>query len=105
MPVDPQPFDYGELQKGQTHNQVYSRAGGTRKSHTDLQSARGGGAASRKDVSGKGSRKLSVRKLVFTVADNGIESNLNRDSDGNDEGRYWSGARRDNRGASRMSPF
>ena len=57
MPVDPQPFDYGELQNGQAHNQVYNRAGGTRKSRTDLQSTRGR-TASRRDVSGKCSRKL-----------------------------------------------
>ena len=105
MPVDPQPFDYGELQKGQAHNQVYSRAGRTGKSRTDLQSTRGGRTASRRDVSGKGSRKLYIPEVAFAIADNGIEVDLNGDLDDDGEGKYWSGAQRDNRGASRMSPF
>ena len=105
MPIDPQPFDYGELQKGQTRNQVYGLADGTGKSHPDLQNTRGGRTASRRDVSGKGSRKLLIRNAVFAIADNGVEFDLNRDLDNNNEGKYWSEGPRDNRGASRMSPF
>ena len=67
MPVDPQPFDYGELQKGQAHNQVYNRAAGTGKSRTDLQSTRGGRTASRRDVSGKGSRKLYISEVALLL--------------------------------------
>lgn len=81
MPVDPQPFDYGELQRGQGRNQVYGRAGETGRSHTDLQSTRGGRAASRRDVSGKGSRELSIHKAVFAIADNGVEFDPDRDLD------------------------
>ena len=104
MPIDPQPFDYGELRKGQAPNQVYGREGGTGKSHTDLQSTRGGRTASRRDVSGKGSRKLLIREVVFVVADNGVEFDLNRDL-GNNEGKYWSETQRNNHKASSMSPF
>jgi len=108
MPIDPQPFDWGELQKGQvhTHNQVYGPAGGTRKSHTDLQStSRGGRTASRRDVSGKGSSKLRIREAIFATADNGVEFDLNHDLDDNDEGNHCSGTQPDNRGASRTSHF
>ena len=56
--VDPQPFDCGELQEGQAHNQVYGHTGGTGKSHVDLQ----GRPTSRRDVSGKVSRKFSTRQ-------------------------------------------
>jgi len=105
MPLDPQPFDYGELQKGQAHNQVYGHAGGTGKSHTDPQSTRSGRTASRRDMSSKCSRKLWIREAIFATADNSVEFDLNHDLDDNDEGKYWSEAQRDSRGASRMYPF
>ena len=105
MPVDPQPFDYGELQRSQARNQVYGPPGGTGKSHTDLQNTRGGRTASKRDVSGKGSRRLLICEVVFAIVDNGVEFDLNRDLDDNDEGKYWSGPQRDNRGASCMSRF
>jgi len=107
MPIDPQLFDRDELQKGQvhTHNQVYGPAGGTWKSHTDLQSSRGGRTTSRINVSDKGSRKSRIREVIFAIVDNGVGLDLNHDLGDNDEGKYWSEAQRDNRGASRMSPF
>ena len=102
MPTDPQPFDFGELQRGQTHNQVYGYAGGTGKSRTSLLDALGSRNPSRRDVSGKGSRESPIRELVLVVAECVAGLDPNRD---NDEGNYWSGSRRDNRGASRMSLF
>ena len=100
MPIDPQPFDFGELQRGQTHNPVYSYTGGTGKSRTNL--PRGNRTSSRRYVSAKGSRKLSIREVVFGVADDGAEFDLNSDLDGNG---YLPGTQRDIHTPSRMSPF
>ena len=43
--------------------------------------------------------------LLFVVAEIAVGLDLNRGLDDNDEGKYWSGARGDSRGASRMSPL
>ena len=50
----------------------------------------------------KDSRESPVRELAFPIAETVIGLDLNRDLNDNDEGKYWSGSRRDNRGASRM---
>ncbi|KAF9642667.1 kinase-like protein [Thelephora ganbajun] len=97
MPTDPHPFDFTELQK----SQVYGHTGGAGKSHVSLKNTLGDRNRSKKDVSGKGSRELSVRELVFTVAETGLGLDLNRDLDDNGEGKYWSEGRRDNHGGSR----
>lgn len=83
MPVDPHPFNFDELLKGQV-GQVYGQTGGAGKSHISLKNTLGDRNRSRKDVSGKASRL-----------------DLNHGSDGNDEGKYWSDGQRGNRGASR----
>ena len=61
MPIDSQPFDLSELQQGQARNQVHGYLGGAGQSRTNLQSTLGDRNASRRDVSGKESRELSVR--------------------------------------------
>jgi len=59
-------------------------------SRTDLQDTLSSGNASRVGVSDEGSGGLSVRKLVFAVAEICIGSDFNRGSGGNDGGNYWS---------------
>ena len=56
-------------------------------------------------MTGKGSRESPVREPAFLIAETFVGLDLSQGFDDNDEGRYWSGSRRDNRGASRMSPF
>ena len=101
-PVGPQPFDTSGVQTGQARNQVYSYSGGAGKSRTSLRDTLGGRNPSRRDVSDKGSRESPTRELVLVAAESVVGFDLNQDDD---EGKYWSGTRRDNRGASRMSPF
>ena len=55
-------------------------------SRTDLQNTFSSGNASRVDVNNKKSSELSVHKFVFVVSETGTGSDLNRDSDGDDEG-------------------
>jgi len=75
-------------------------------SRTDLQDTPSSGNVSRVDVGDKGSGELSVRKLVFTVAEIGVglDFNLNRGSDGNDEEQYQPKTRQDGPEASGMLP-
>lgn len=102
--VDLQPVGAGEVQKGQGCNQVYGHTGGAGKSRTNLRDNLGSRNASRKDVSSKGSRP--VCEIPLAVAETVVGLDLSRDLDeDDDEGKYWSKARRDNRGASRMSFF
>lgn len=85
MPIDPQPFDFSELQRGQAHTQVYGYPGGAGRSRTDPQSTLGDGNALRREVcSGKDSRESSVCD--------------------NDVGRSQPGVLRNDLEASRMLP-
>ena len=73
-------------------------------SRTSFQGTHRDRNASRRDVDGRGSRGSTTRGLVFVIADTGIESDLHGDLDDNDEGKYRSGDRRNNRGPPRMLP-
>ena len=41
MPTDPQPFDFGEVQKAQAHGQAHDHTGGAEKPRADLRIAPG----------------------------------------------------------------
>ena len=103
--IEFQQFDTSKPQDGQAHNQVYGHTGGAGTSHSNLRDTLGGRNASKRDMTSKGSHELPVREPVFPIAETFVGLDLSQGLDDNDEGRYWSGLRRDNRGASRMSPF
>jgi len=64
-------------------------------SRTDLQDTLSSGNASGVSVSDEESGGLSVRELVFAVAEIGVGSDLNRGSDSNDEEEYRPKTRQD----------
>jgi len=96
MPIDPGPLDPSGLRD----SQVYGYAGGAGMSRTNTLGDINWPA---KDVRGGGSRELLVRELVFTAAETRLGLDLSLDVDDHDEGRYWAGGPRDDRGASRSS--
>jgi len=98
MPIDPGPFDPIGPQNGQ----VYGYAGAPGMSRTNTLGDRN---RPRKDMRGKGSRELSVRGLIFTAAETRVGPDPSYDVDNDDEGRYWAGGRRDDRGTSRALLF
>ena len=73
-------------------------------SRTNVQGTHGDRNASKRDVSGRGSRGSTASGLVSAITDTGVELDLLDDLDDNDEGRYQTGDRRHNRGATRMFP-
>ena len=102
MPEDPRQFNFSEPQTGLAHNQVYDYAGGVGESRINLQNTLGGMKASKRDVRGKGFRELSVHQPAPLVADAGVGMDPNRDSEDNNEGKYWRGSQQNDHGASRM---
>ena len=103
-PVLPNPdvYDPNELQQGRV-DPFYGQTSGAGKSRTDLQRTLSSRNNSRRNVGGQGSRELSIRELIFTAAKTCGGHYLTRISaDEDEEGRYWSEGRRENRGASRM---
>lgn len=97
----PVSHEYGGTQRSQGE-QVYSHMGGAGGSRAELQNPLGDRNKSRQNVSDNGSCELSVRALMFALAQTGTGLDPNYGDSG--EGNYWSEGRRDNRGASRM-PF
>jgi len=69
-------------------------------SRTDTQDTLSSRNASKVNVGDEGPGELSVRKLVFVVAEIGVGSDFNRGSDGNDEGDDWSETQQDDLEAS-----
>ena len=74
-------------------------------SGTDPQETLSSGNVSRVNVSDEGPGELSVRKLVFAVAEIGVGPDFNRGSDGIDEGNDWSETRQDDLEAPGMLLF
>ncbi|KAF9644868.1 kinase-like protein [Thelephora ganbajun] len=83
---NPPHFDLSEPQKDQSRDRVYGNEGGAGKSRTDSPATLGGRNVSRRNVSGKGS-----------------QSDLNRDSDDNNNGKHLSAVRQKNLGHSRST--
>lgn len=101
-PPDPTQLDFSKPQKVQAYNRVHGHFGGAGESRTSLHNTLGGGNTSKRDVSGNDSRELSAHEFTFAVAETGLGLDLSHDSRDKDEGKYWSGAQQNHRGASRM---
>ena len=100
--VDPGTSDPDELLQSRV-DQFYGHGSEAGRSRSDLQNTFPNRNRSKRGVSGQGSRELSVRELVFAAAKPCVGHDLTRThEDDDDEGRYWSEGRRENRGASRM---
>jgi hypothetical protein len=67
MPTATEPFDFNTPQNGLAQHQVYGYQGGAGKSRTSLRNTLGGNNSSRRNVSSRGSRELSVRELVLLL--------------------------------------
>ena len=92
-PVLPDPGVHGP------NSRFYGQTGGAGMSRTDLRNALGNKNRSKRDVGGQGSRELSVRELVFAVAETCAGLDLNQINLDN------MGERSHNRGASSASSF
>lgn len=94
LPIDPHPYEYDKLRDGQP-GQVYGHAVvGVRKSRTDLPNTPGDRNRSRRDVSDQYSREQSICDIALGVPETLTGHDPNRDSEGNDEGKYGSDRKR-----------
>ena len=100
MPVGHQPLDFDKPQKSQAHSRAYRHTGGAGTSRTNLPNTIGGRKTSRREVGSNSSHELLIHWPVFVITDTNIGLDLTLDVEDNDEGKYWSGERRDNHGAS-----
>ena len=99
-PIDPPQSNPDEPRKARARNPANAHPHRAEKSSTNLQSTLGGRNASKRDVRGMDSGKLTTRETTRTDAEITVGVDLNQGLDG-DEGKYWLKKKR-TKGGSRM---